>query len=212
MDGAGHRPLQGDLWGATEPGVDAAFSSIERHRLDRGAWVDHQAGWLRGADTLFHHLVARAEWEAASRVLYDRPVAVPRLTAVLTRERMGSLGVPDGLLEALEARYGTRFGPCWANLYRDGADSVAWHGDRIGRDRPTALVVVVSLGERRRFLLRPAGGGPSVRFQLGRGDLLVMGGTCQRTWEHAVPKAAGAGPRISLTLRPPDQTVVGRRG
>ena len=46
------------------------------------------------------------------------------------------------------------------------------------------------------------GGGPSIGYDLGRGDLLVMGGTCQRTWDHAVPKVARAGPRISLTFRP----------
>ena len=35
------------------------------------------------------------------------------------------------------------------------------------------------------------------------GDLLVMGGTCQRTWEHAVPKTARpTGPRISIQFRP----------
>lgn len=212
MDGAGHPPLQGDLWGAVEPAVDRAFTSIQRRPLARGAWIDHQAGWVSGADTLFHRLVARGGWTAARRRMYDRQVAVPRLTAQLPVERMPALGVPSALVEALEARYDTSFGPCWANYYRDGADSVAWHGDRIGRDRLTALVVVVSLGARRRFLLRPAGGGPSLRFDLGRGDLLVMGGTCQRTWEHAVPKAALGGPRISLTFRPRDESVPDRTG
>jgi alkylated DNA repair dioxygenase AlkB len=53
------------------------------------------------------------------------------------------------------------------------------------------------------LLLRPRGGGASLRYEIGHGDVLVMGGSCQRTWEHAVPKTARAvGPRISVQFRP----------
>jgi alkylated DNA repair dioxygenase AlkB len=70
-------------------------------------------------------------------------------------------------------------------LYRDGAGSVAWHEDRTGRSRTKdTMVAIVSLGAPRRFLLRPRGGGPLRHFELGRGDLFVMGGSCQRTREH----------------------------
>ena len=88
--------------------------------------------------------------------------------------------------------------------YRDGADSVAWHGDRIGRsDTQDTMVAIVSLGDSRPLLLRPRGGGRSLRFPAGHGDLLVMGGSCQRTWEHCVPKTSSAtGPRISIQFRP----------
>jgi alkylated DNA repair dioxygenase AlkB len=65
------------------------------------------------------------------------------------------------------------------------------------------MVAIVSLGAPRALLLRPRGGGTALRRNLGHGDLLVMGGNCQRTWEHAVPKAAAAaGPRISVQFRP----------
>ncbi|MGZ6140748.1 MAG: alpha-ketoglutarate-dependent dioxygenase AlkB, partial [Myxococcaceae bacterium] len=63
------------------------------------------------------------------------------------------------------------------------------------------IVALVSLGEPRKLLLRPRGGGPSRSFPLGHGDLLVTGGNAQRTWEHAVPKVARAGPRISIAFR-----------
>jgi alkylated DNA repair dioxygenase AlkB len=87
------------------------------------------------------------------------------------------------------------------NLYRDGNDSVAWHGDRIARDLPQATVAVVSLGEPRPFRLRPRGGGSSLSWPAGRGDLIVMGGSCQRTCDHGVPKVAAAGPRIAVMFR-----------
>jgi alkylated DNA repair dioxygenase AlkB len=52
-------------------------------------------------------------------------------------------------------------------------------------------------------MLRPRGGGTALRFEVGHGDLLVMGGSCQRTWEHAVPKTSQpVGPRISVQFRP----------
>ena len=93
--------------------------------------------------------------------------------------------------------------------YRDGRDSVAWHGDTIGRaSTEDTMVAIVSVGEPRDLLLRPkfgggGGGGSSLRHALGHGDLLVMGGSCQRTWEHAVPKRARhVGPRISIQFRP----------
>ena len=75
-----------------------------------------------------------------------------------------------------------------ANLYRDGRDSVAWHGDRVGPRGHETVVAILSLGSPRRFLLRPRGGGPSLRLTPAAGDLLVLGGTCQRTWQHCVPK------------------------
>ena len=81
---------------------------------------------------------------------------------------------------------------------------MAWHGDTIGRSRTEdTMVAIVSLGEARRLLLRPRGGGGTISFTLGHGDLFVMGGSCQRTWEHAVPKTSRpVGPRVSVQFRP----------
>ncbi len=100
--------------------------------------------------------------------------------------------------------WGSRVCTAGLCLYRDGRDSVAWHGDRIGRGATEDTVVaILSLGAPRALLLRPRGGGPALRHDIGHGDLLVMGGSCQRTWEHAVPKTArAAGPRISVQFRP----------
>ena len=79
---------------------------------------------------------------------------------------------------------------------------VAWHGDYVARRMPQALVATVSVGEPRTFLLRKTGGGRSMALKLGWGDLLVMGGSCQRTFQHAIPKAARAGSRIAIMYRP----------
>lgn len=178
-----------------------------RTELGEGAWVDCCRGWVTGADTLFDRLADAVAWRAEARPMYDRVVAVPRLVAFFDADA----ALPDPVLHdarrALSAYYtGEPGGPLVTTglcLYRDGNDSVAPHGDRIGRGRnEDTVVAIVSLGERRRFLLRAAGGGPTQRFEVGRGDLLVMGGSCQRTWEHAVPKTRRpVGPRISVQFR-----------
>ena len=181
---------------------DETFAGVERRALDDAAWVDHQPGWVRGADVLFERLLRAAGWGQHERWMYDRRVTEPRLTA---RFHLAEGDVPLPVLTEMAAalceRYGVAFTQVGANLYRDGSDSVAWHGDRVARELPEATVALVSLGEPRPFKLRPKGGGRAITYVPGRGDLLVMGGSCQRTWDHAVPKVARAGPRMSVQFR-----------
>jgi alkylated DNA repair dioxygenase AlkB len=189
---------QPSLLGDASPGFDAAFTGATHRGLGAGAWVELAPGWVRGADALFEMLLEGAPWGSHERRMYDRTVTEPRLTTRLWQDPPPPL---PAMAEALSRRYGADLAAISANLYRDGRDSVAWHGDRFARNRAEAIVAIVSLGSPRRFLLRPKGGGRSVRLEPGGGDLLVLGGTCQRTWEHSVPKSAHAGPRISVMLR-----------
>jgi alkylated DNA repair dioxygenase AlkB len=195
-----------DLFGAPRVGFDAAFAALRRDELAGDAWVDHVAGWVRGHDLLFEQLEASLTWRTENRRMYDRVVATPRLLAAIDRHTRAAHvagGVIEDMRRALSARYGEDFVRTTAALYRDGNDSVAWHGDTTARDMDTAIVATVSLGQPRKFMLRPTDGGASIMYQLGRGDLVVMGGTCQRTWRHAIPKVAqAAGPRIAVMFRP----------
>jgi alkylated DNA repair dioxygenase AlkB len=194
-----HLAFQGTLLGAAEPAIDRSFRRAQRLELANGAWVDHVPAWLTGADELFGDVVDVVEWQSPMVRMWDKEMQQPRLN--------GSLAVADrppiaeDMRAALSDRYDIEFRAIGANLYRDGRDSVAWHGDRVARTLAEATIAIVSLGGSRRFLLRPKGGGRSVRFELASGDLLAMGGTCQRTWQHSVPKVAHAEPRISLTFR-----------
>ena len=183
--------------------LDASFSTLERRWLDSEAWIDHAPGWVRGSDRLFFEILATYRWSQRTRWMYDRRVREPRLTAwweVASGEPLRPEVVEEMRLR-LSAHYGEVFDSAGFNLYRDGRDSVAWHGDKIDEEVEQPLVALVSLGEPRRFLLRPRGGGRSISILLGRGDLLVTGGTTQRTWDHCVPKVARAGPRISIAFR-----------
>jgi alkylated DNA repair dioxygenase AlkB len=141
--------------------------------------------------------------------MYDRKVPVPRLIASYGAGAAAPHPVLGEAMIRLADHYrgipGADLRTIGFCLYRNGADSVAWHGDKIGRGAiEDTLIAIVSLGCHRRLALRPnKGSQPSVHFELGGGDLLVMGGSCQRTWEHAVPKTARpVGPRLSVQFRP----------
>jgi alkylated DNA repair dioxygenase AlkB len=199
--------------------------SVRRTQLGDGAWLDVRPGWLGGADVLFERLRQFVPWQAERRQMYERVVDVPRLLCFYGEGDPLPDPALDAAKAALDAYYGDELGEPFVTaglcLYRDGRDSVAWHGDRIGRSRTEdTMVAIISVGAPRTLALRPRNGGapanegvvgggvagraggPARRFELGHGDLIVMGGSCQRTWEHAVPKTARpVGPRISIQFR-----------
>lgn len=167
------------------------------------AWLDYCPGFLTGQAQVFEELRRNVSWKHERRQMYDRVVDVPRL--------MG--GVPQGspterLLQQLGERLSQRYSRTLASIslayYRDGKDSVAPHGDKMGPLIPDTVIAILSLGEPRRFVLSPAGKHTREEtrvFHLGSGDLLVMGGSCQQTHVHGVPKVRAAGPRISVQFR-----------
>jgi alkylated DNA repair dioxygenase AlkB len=181
---------------------------VRRTALRHGAWVDHRPNWIEGSDSVLDSLLHDLPWRHERRRMYDRVVAVPRLVAWYDT----GVPLPHPVLRdaraALSAYYRPELGEPFTSagccLYRDGRDSVAWHGDTIGRGGThDTMVAIVSFGSPRTLALRPRSGGPCTSFALGHGDLLVMGGSCQRTWEHAVPKTSRAvGPRVSIQFRP----------
>lgn len=190
---------QADLFGEA-PACDPALAGVQRTDLGAGAWIDHLPEWVKGHEAVLEALWTTTRWQAQRRRMYDRVVDVPRLVAAWPDDGPGH-PLLARMGEALAARYGRPLPRVSLAAYRSGRDSVAFHGDRLGPARGDAIVAIVALGTRRRFLLRPAGGGRSRALDLGAGDLLVMGGTCQRTWEHALPKVAHADLRISVQFR-----------
>jgi alkylated DNA repair dioxygenase AlkB len=207
-------PYQASLFGGSEVGFDATFASSRRIALDASAWIDLVPAWVSGEGRLFEQIRASQDWAQRDRWMYDRRVPEPRLTARWALSDGTALEPPvlEAMRLALSARYGVLFDSAGFNLYRDGRDSVAWHRDRIRREIALPIVALVSLGEPRSLLFRPRVAQEaqearkprerrSLAFPIGHGDLLVTGGTAQRTWEHAVLKTARAGSRISIAFR-----------
>jgi alkylated DNA repair dioxygenase AlkB len=191
------------------PAFDPWFAGARHLALDEGAWVEHVGGWVQGTDALFEQIVAIAPWEHRTVHMYDRVVEEPRLTAWYGRalDDPSLPSIISAMATALSRRYHRAFDSVGAALYRDGRDSVAWHGDRIAKTLVEPVVAILSLGSERTLRLRPkggrkeGGGNATSPFRLIPGDLFVMGGTMQATWQHSVPKVANAGARISLQFR-----------
>jgi len=200
--------LQGSLLDVSTRPVLGPLRGVRRVELGDGAWVDLLPGWLGGADVLYEQLAVRVPWQAERRQMYDRVVDVPRLVAFYREGEPLPAAVLTSARDMLSAHYAAELGEPFVTAglchYRDGRDSVAWHGDTIGRGRrEDTMVAILSVGAPRVLALRPRGGGTALRYPLGHGDLIVMGGSCQRTWEHAIPKSTRvSGPRISIQFRP----------
>ena len=198
--------FQPSLFGTEQTGCGPLRPT--RTMLSHGAWVDHQPNWYAAADELFETLVDEIPWRAEAREMYDRVVDVPRLLYTYgIGEQLPDPGLGqarDELNRFYAPELGEPFVTAGCCYYRNGRDSVAWHGDNIGRGRShDTMVAIVSFGSPRKLQLRPRGGRLEHTFELGQGDLVVMGGSCQRTWEHAVPKSTRpVGPRISVQFRP----------
>lgn len=201
------------LFGRESAAIDCGFRSARRHDLGRGAWIEHQSGWLSGHLEVFEALRSGLRWRAQRRQMWEREIDVPRLLSGWPNPADGAPpfahAVVNECVEALSTRYRRDLGAVSLAYYRDGSDSVAPHGDRMGPLTDDCVIAIVAIGERRTFHLRPAvPGNPGAErfsFELGWGDLLVMGGTCQREFLHGIPKSRKpVGPRISIQFRQAD--------
>lgn len=185
-----------------------ALTQAQRIELSHGAWLDVLPHWWPHSADLFAELTGLIPWRQQQRMMYDQLLAVPRLTYTYQAGQRLPHPALEQARQLLNRHYGPELGEEFVTagccLYRDGADSVAWHGDNIGRGKfRDTMVAIVSFGAARKLALRPCGGRTQLSLPLGHGDLAVMGGSCQRTWEHAIPKSARpVGPRISIQFRP----------
>jgi alkylated DNA repair dioxygenase AlkB len=196
---------QPSLFGTCDPNLDVEFAGVERVDLDDVSWVEHAPAWLTGADAVFDALLERVEFTQRKNIpMYDSLVDEPRLSSWWHDDGVHPEPTPllASIRERLTQRYHRPFDSIGLNLYRDRNDSVAWHGDRHRKVVTDPIVAIVSVGSRRPLKIRPRGGGSSMSWNLGDGDLFVMGGACQHLWEHAVPKVRRVvGPRMSITYR-----------
>jgi alkylated DNA repair dioxygenase AlkB len=194
---------QPSLFDGGPPCLDVSYAGLRRITLDERSWVDYCPGWLTGSDQVFDLLASTARWQQRIVTMWDNRLPEPRLTAGWSTDAEAAPPVLLDICRLLTGRYSIDFDRVWVNLYRDGRDSVAWHGDRNRHAMSRPMVATVSLGARRKFQLRRRGTSTIVHtLTPGLGDLVVMGGECQNDWEHTVPKTARpVEARMSVTIR-----------
>lgn len=182
--------------------------------LPAGGFLDLRPRWLPPADhaRLLAALERELPWEQRTIVLFGREILQPRLIAWAGTRAYRYSGqtleprpAPPALAELWERvsdAAGCPFNHVLANRYRDGQDSMGMHSDDERELGPDPTVASLSLGARRRFVMKQKKGTDAHELSLGEGDLLIMGGSCQHHYRHGVPKEpAAAGERISLTFR-----------
>jgi alkylated DNA repair dioxygenase AlkB len=182
---------------------------VERVWLDDRSWVDVARGWLLEPDAVYEAVVAGMAWTQGRLWRYERWVDEPRLGASWRPDREPPHPAVLAAHRAVRSRY-KPFGGCGLAWYRDGRDGVAFHRDRDLRWLDDTAIALLTLGDRRPWLLRPRANryahdevdGATHDLQPGSGDLIVMGGRCQADWEHSVPKVHHrVGGRVSLQWR-----------
>ncbi|RDE24189.1 alpha-ketoglutarate-dependent dioxygenase AlkB [Motiliproteus coralliicola] len=192
----------------TQPLPAAGLADAELH---------YQAQFLSAveADHYLAQLQQQLDWRQDRIRLFGRETPIPRLQAWYgdpgLHYRYSGLslyaqGWPDPLLalkQQLEQQTGQRFNAVLANLYRNGVDSMGWHADDEPELGPNPVIASLSLGQPRPFQLRRRDD-PTQRYELllEHGSLLLMAGSTQHHWQHALPKRTRLNqPRINLTFR-----------
>lgn len=167
------------------------------------------------ADELYAHC-KKLKWEQNSIRTRKGTVLIPHLECIYGDEGCEYLYSGSVLLKAikwtpmllkaqrkLKEATGHWFNIVNCNLYRNGKDSIGWHSDDESIMGENPAIACISLGDERKFQMRPKGGGEITDFYLEHGSLLLMKPGCQSTWIHQLPKAPRRdGERISLTFRP----------
>lgn len=162
----------------------------------------------------FDALQARAAWTHLQRPMYDRIVDVPRLLANYAVDALPDDLPLAALLACVQAKVPAPYSHIGMNLYRDGHDSVAMHGDKLHTVAARHPITLVSLGAPRRMLIRAREGArETIAVDLAPGSVLSMSHASQVTHEHGIPKTRRAqGPRISVVFRVRPASPVGAPG
>jgi alkylated DNA repair dioxygenase AlkB len=156
------------------------------------------------ASAWFDSLLDSPIWRQQRRVMYERELDVPRLTAHFAIDADNLPWPLDVALERVRAHTGEQFNSIGLNLYRNEHDSVAMHNDRLNDLVEGHPIALISLGETRRMQIRNKKQAAHRRMDLdlASGSLLLMSWDTQLHYDHGIPKQSHpAGPRISLAFR-----------
>jgi len=183
--------------------------------LGGGAWITYLPRWLTTdeATALQDALTEQIPWEQRAIRMFGKEIMQPRLIGwggELPYRYSGQtlpprpLGPPlASLLERVNQAVGCPFNHVLLNRYRSGADAMGYHADDEPELGYEPVIAAISVGVRRRFVMKAKGKRKTRRtVELAHGSLFVMGGTMQHKWYHGVPRQGSVqSERINITFR-----------
>jgi alkylated DNA repair dioxygenase AlkB len=186
------------------------MESMDRIELDERSWIEVGRGFLPKdeADALYEELTQSDRWQQTQVFRYDHWRDEPRLTTMF---RVADAPEPLKQVQRdLQNRYGLLFDGFALNWYRNERDGQAFHRDRDLKWLDNTLIAILTLGAQRPWLIRPwtskydhsEGKGAVMDLAPASGDLIVMGGATQVSWQHSVAQLRRpVGGRMSVQWR-----------
>lgn len=166
------------------------------------------------ADELFTQLNATCAWQTEDILIFGKWHKVPRLMcwygdegafyrySGVKHQPLPWTPVLLNIKEKVQQQCQCEFNSVLLNLYRDGQDSMGYHADDEKELGKNPVIASLSFGAERLFKLQHKRHKITLDILLGHGDLLLMAGTLQQHWRHALPKTKQPKtPRINLTFR-----------
>jgi len=142
------------------------------------------------------------EWDERMRARKTASFGVAYNYSGITYPKRSMLPNLENVCGQIDREIGFHPNNCLLNYYIDGASTMGYHSDLTEDLSQGTGVVIISLGAERTISYRRiTDKNEKYKYNLSSGALLFMDDVVQYEWQHAIPKQAGAGERISLTFR-----------
>jgi alkylated DNA repair dioxygenase AlkB len=168
------------------------------------------------ATACLEHLRTSLDWRTETITMFGKTILQPRMIAFYSdpglsyrysrRTFQGQPWTPvlAELRNLAEQLAHSPLNSVLANLYRDQHDSMGMHADDEPELGINPVIVSMSFGETRRFVLqhKTRKDVPRLELNLEDSSILVMRGATQHHWIHGIKKETRPrGPRVNLTFR-----------
>lgn len=163
--------------------------------------IDFVTHFVPDPHALFEQLKTSVPWDERMRARKTASFGVPYDYSQISYPAVPMPEALEQLCPVIAQLLGFHPNNCLLNFYPDGQSSMGFHSDANEQLVAGTGVVVISLGHARSMLFKHKQSAVIHEYSLPSGSLLHMSDALQTQWLHAIPKAPGAGERISLSFR-----------
>tara|TARA_B100001057_G_C22686473_1_gene885909 strand:- start:125 stop:673 length:549 start_codon:yes stop_codon:yes gene_type:complete len=175
-------------------------------------WIQHYPlpDDLKFGEEHFRELLEEKPEEKHTIKMFGKEMKTPRFVQAFGKDYKYSGNIAKAkpipeilkpIIEHFNKKYECNLNGILVNFYMDGNDYISMHRDNEKTLNKKSPIVSISLGDTRKFVLQDMVSKEKTVYNLENNDVLVMGGTCQQTHKHGVPKQKNKGMRINITIR-----------